>query len=346
MTRLLPISLLACLLAGAAAPEAVPGPRAAPPGLPRLSTVDSLLAAGAVEAAAKLAREGLAAEAVVAAGAWQWRERLAAALERLGRAEEAVEQLEVALQEAPGAPSLHSALGRVLMALGRRGRALHELGEASALAPGDWRLALDHGLALRGFGLRPQALDKLRLAERLCGGCPPAARALADLHLEAGEFEAALPFLRSLQQAQPSPWSRQALALALLRTGGPAEARDLLAPSWPDSLADRERILLLEADRALGDGRRALAAAEGPELAGASDRFWGLAGLLLLETGQPAGALAALDRALVLAPGDSVHQTNRVVALTRLGRHEEARRLWERLQPPPAPADPPGEGRK
>ncbi len=297
-----------------------------------LARVDSLLAAGAWQRAADLARTGLGARPELTADAWQWRERLARALEGLDRRPEAVAQLEAAIAAAPGVAALHAGLARILMAMGRPGRALGEYEEAAALAPRDWRLALDHARVLLRFGQQSRAVERLRQADRLCGGCPEAARDLAGALLAGGDFAGALPPLRRLQQAEPTAWSRRALALALLRTGDPGAARDLLAPAWPDSLTDEGRRLLLEADAADDRSDHALQAVRRPDLPGASAGFWGAAGLLLLRAERPEEALVALDRALALAPDDPVHLNNRVVALTRLGRDAEARREYERLQ--------------
>jgi len=59
-----------------------------------------------------------------------------------------------------------------------------------------------------------------------------------------------------------------------------------------------------------------------------------------LGAGDGIRGLAAVDRAIAVAPEKVVHHNNRVVLLTRLGRDAEARQEWAlvlRLDPGLAP---------
>ena len=300
---------------------------------PLLATVDSLLALGETEAAFARAQRLQRRHGRSVIYGWQIQERLGLSLLRMGRAEEAVPHLEAAIGLAPEAPSPHQNLGAALMALGRRGRALTEFEEALGLAPENWRLHLDFGQNLLVLGLRAQALERLEEADRLCGGCPEAARALAMLHLAAGDHERAIPHLERLLAAEGSPRVRRLLADAALQGGRPERVQQLLAPLWPGELNREEVALLLAADRATGESARARDMARHPEIwTGLADAaLWGQAGMLCLEEGLDAEGLAAFDRAIALDPLNAVFRNNRVVLLTRLGREEEARREWDRV---------------
>ncbi len=67
-----------------------------------------------------------------------------------------------------------------------------------------------------------------------------------------------LPGLRADYDREPRPGLRLLLARSYLAAGRAEETAGLLAPLWPADLTPRERRLLLEADRALGDPARAL----------------------------------------------------------------------------------------
>jgi tetratricopeptide (TPR) repeat protein len=309
---------------------------------PALAAVDSLLAADQNEAALFRVQQLQRSHGSSLAYAWQIEERLGVALLRLGQPEEAISHFEAAIQAAPGVASLHQDLGTALMALGRRGRALSEYEQAVALEPENWRLHLDYGQSLVLFRQREPALQQLQEADRLCGSCPEAVRALASLHLEFQDYEAAYPLLERLYAGERTPRMRSLLAEAALQTGRDRRVQELLGPLWSSGINGREAMLLLSADRALNETERARDLVEHPErlttLADAS--LWGLVGYLCLEAGCDDEALAAFDRAISLEPDNAVYRNNRVVVLNRLGRRAEAREEWERvlkLTPEPGP---------
>lgn len=291
-----------------------------------LARIDSLLSAGDNGGAAQAAQDLLARHPGRGDLTWQAQERLGLALFRLGRGAEAVRHFEAAIRAAPESPSAHHNLATTLMALGQRGRGFAEYQEAVALAPEDWRTRLDYGQALLSYRQDEAAGRQLREADRICGGCPEVARAMAAWHLTRDDQAAALPLLEKAYAAQPARDLRRALALARLRTGSPAGARALLLPEWPQGLTAEELRLVLEADRALGDPERASALPDLPEPPpGAADPLvWGLAGQICLESSRDGAALRALDRAIALDPNEAGFRHNRALALLRLGRETEA----------------------
>ncbi len=309
---------------------------------PALAIVDSLLAAGRNEDALDRVRQLERDHGSSLVYGWQIEERLGVALLRLGRPEEAVSHLEGAIRIAPDIASLHQDLGTALMALDRRGRALSEYEQAVTLDPENWRLHLDYGQVLALFRQREPALRQLQEADRLCAGCPEALRALASLHLEYRDYEAAFPLLERLFAREPTPQVRSLLAEAALQTGHSRRVQELLAPRWAAGITAREAALLLSADRVLGESKRArdLAQHPGRLTTPADASLWGLVGYLCLEAGFDAEALTAFDQAISLEPDNPTYRNNRVVVLNRLGRRTEAREEWERvlkLTPAPQP---------
>lgn len=114
-----------------------------------------------------------------------------------------------------------------------------------------------------------------------------------------------LPRLRRLYGQDPSPRNRVNLARILLRAERPDEVQDLLARDWPDDLSREEALLLLNADRATGNARRAAGLAR--RLLNQPDaypdaEFWTLAAVICLENGAQNAARRALDRARRLDP--------------------------------------------
>lgn len=310
----------------ASPPDAIAVERAGRLFTTELARIDSLLAAGSAEAAAVAARELLRREPRRPDLEWQARERLGVALTRCGRQAEAIAVLEAAIRDVPGVASLHLNLATALVAEGQRGRAFAEYEEAARLAPGNWRARLDYGQILARYGQHARARDALLDAQRLCGECLEADRALAMLALDQADYEAARPLLEGYVARSPGAGpERTALALARLRTGSAAGAIALLAPLWPDSLDARQLAILLEADRARGDATRAHELAgttQGQVLHGAG--VWGLVALICLENGLLDEALRASDLAIAEQPDNAAYWQNRAVVLERLGRAAEA----------------------
>lgn len=265
---------------------------------------------------------------------WPLLQRRGLALLRLGRHEEAVEALERVALWAPEVPANHRNLALALMALGRRGRAFGEYREALDLDPADDAIRAEYAHVLLDFGQTGQALAVLRAERGRDGRSPALDRAEARAHLAAGDPAAALPALERLHAAAPDDAQlREQLALARLRTERPAEARSLLLTDWPQGLGPTGRRLVLEADRLLGDGGRALAlaAAVTPAQVAADPDLLALAALICYDLGEDEAGLELVDRVIAVVPDRAAYRNNRVAFLLRLGRREEADAEWARV---------------
>ena len=67
------------------------------------------------------------------------------------------------------------------------------------------------------------------------------------------------------------------------------------------------------------------------ELVSRHRRHWGKVSYNLLLANLNEASLRAVDRAIIFAPDNVVFRNNRVVLLTRLGRHDEAKEEWNRV---------------
>ena len=327
-------AVLAATVVVASAAAGAPGvERARAALLAGLASVDSLLAAGDAEAAAREAAALRKSRGMSDDLLWQVEQRLGVALHALGRSQAALDHLERATAWAPRVAENHRSLAAVLMALGRQGRALGELREAVALAPQDVAMRLEYSQALMDYRQYPRAAREIEIAAGLCGDCSASDRARARLAMLQGDYEAAVPPLRRLQLSGDDPEITRNLALSLVRSGDPAGARTLLIAAGSATTAWEVR-LLLEADRALGDAGRArelVAVARGGGGGDYPAELWALAALICHEQGLPEDGLLLVDRAIALDPGNAAYRNNRVVLLTSLGRSEEADREMEAL---------------
>ncbi len=106
---------------------------------------------------------------------------------------------------------------------------------------------------------------------------------------------------------QPSRETRQMLAQAYIRAGRPQEAREILLPFWGRSSSVTDQTLLLEADRAVGDTRRAqllaLSLQKGPPSI-QEPTFWSLVAFICLDAGLKDEGMAALNAAISLDPSN------------------------------------------
>lgn len=128
------------------------------------------------------------------------------------------------------------------------------------------------------------------------------------LDLSEIDFATRADSLTGAYDRSPSPETREALAVALLRAGRAEQTIALLAPQWPSDLSAAERLLVLQADRDLGRANRALRLAAGPvpnDLRFETMEFWTLVALICIDTGDRDSGLLALERAIVLAPANT-----------------------------------------
>ena len=348
LVRLVGLLLLSIPLSGAAA-GAAPGfsgyGDSGQAALQGLAEVDSLLDAEQPGRAAARIRDLLAVFGSDPIHGWQFEERLGVAMLRDGRPGPALPLLEVAVRRNPDFWLGHRNLGAALMALGRRGRALSEYRQAVDLAPGNFKVRLEYGQVLLEFGNYAEATLHLEAARELCPDCAGIRPALARLYLATGKLEPAIGMLQSLFAEDPSRDHRRTLVQALQAAG-----RDsLLLALWstvPLAELDPDEILLLvetegkldRPEHSLEFARRLAAAKDPLAEFGETGRtltedagFWGGICWNLLQTGHFKEALAAAERAVSLAPDQVVYRNNLVVALTKLGRHEQAAQEWNKV---------------
>ncbi len=114
---------------------------------------------------------------------------------------------------------LHAALGLSYVRLGDAAAALASLERAAELAPSDPYHAYTYGLALASVETRDAALDYLAEAHARFPGYAPILIALATMHRDAGQIDAAREFTRRLLEVSPGDTTGVALEreLALLR---------------------------------------------------------------------------------------------------------------------------------
>ncbi|MEZ4387595.1 MAG: tetratricopeptide repeat protein [Candidatus Krumholzibacteriia bacterium] len=305
-----------------------------------LRTIDAWLDAG--EAAAALQRSSalLAAPDLDPRNRWRVRQREAAALIALGRPGEAVDILESVLQDADE-PTLHVNLARALVALGQRGRAIAEYQLAVLADASDPAWHLEYADVLRDLGALRDAAREIAEARRLCGDCPPALRADANLALSRGDHLAAIAPLQALLERGGGPEIR-ALLVASLWNGGQTDTLAAVLDTVATSdLSPAEMLVLVQLERRRQRAERVLAWVRHPERElptgwQPSADFWALSGEVCLGADAAAEALLAFDRAIALQPRAALYHHNRAAALVRLGRDREAREALDearRLDP-------------
>lgn len=216
-----------------------------------------------------------------------------------GRAVEALAAAQALVRQSPGAPAAHVLEGDVLIALRR-----------AAPAAASYARAAD---------LRFDQPVMLRLVEArvLTGDAAGAADALALY----------------LAQNPQNIAARRALA-GVQRVAGDRDAIDTLE-RLRDALGGRDAVVmagLADAYTAADDPASALPIARAAyrlqPMGAASSDAWGWA---LLARGDATGALALLDKAAAIAPGDLRIRWHRAQALVEAGRNAEARALLPTL---------------
>jgi cellulose synthase operon protein C len=232
----------------------------------------------------------------------------AAALHRLGRADEAVPALRRLLDGEPDEPDALLLLGEVLIERGDLAEAAETLERLNALAPDRPVVLRQLGRARRSMGAAAEAAALFRNAIELePAGC--AARLdLASLLVEGGRFaEAAAVCDETLRILPTHPGAVILLADALARDGRGAEAIAPLAdflsidPYHPEVLARLGRVLL--ADGRPADAERAFLRATRFDPRCAEALF--LLGVLRAGSGDGAGAAGWWARCRDAAPDES-----------------------------------------
>ena len=305
-----------------------------------MAEIDSLLGAEALDLAVEQARilnerhgeHPRLGGAVIA--------RLGLALLRQNKPGEALEHLEKAVRLDTGRAENHRNLGFALLELGRRGRALSEYAQAVELAPREFSFRLEYGQLLLDFGDARRAGGHLLEARNLCGDCAEIQIPLARYFLAARRFEEAAAVLMNLPEGQKDHGIRRALIQAVQGAGRDSLLLTVLTEGDLAALPGDEARLLVETEGRLKSVEfsagfaAALSAGKDEDYPSAVHEdpgLWGLISYNLLLSGRDELALTALNRAITLDEENVVFRNNRVVLLTRLGRHEEAAEEWDRV---------------
>ena len=247
--------------------------------------------------------------------------------------------LETALSREPGNVGARALLGETFVRLGAIDKGIAELDAAAAAKPADvetWRRA---GRVLQGLGRDRDAISRYA---RLLETAPRDADALlatANAHLSLAEFDQARTIALSLV-GSPAQESRGQYVIGRIATAQGKHEEAVVAFARATRLDARygaawaglaDTYLALKDER---KAREALGKAAALPDAGA-EVFRGLAELES-RGGRHAAALAALERAVVLAPGDSdlrLAQARTLAALERWHECGNAAREAQRLAP-------------
>lgn len=260
---------------------------------------------------------------------------------RQGRAEAALDLVESALELArrdlpPDAHPVHRMVllanrAQLLARMGRTTEALDDFGRAIAIDPTFPDHYLDRGNLLFALGRMDEATADYETAMRMSPPLPEAYYNRAEVRLAAGDLERARADLDHVLELDPGYLDAYVNRAGVLQMLGEHEAarRDVAAGLALDPGNAHLHGVLGQLEAAAGRFAEARAAydaavAADPLLASA----WANRAALRYETGDAAGAVEDLTRAIELAcPGavDAALYFNRGTALMDLGRPEEAR---------------------
>jgi len=251
----------------------------------------------------------------------------------------AVKCADTALEREPTNPYARAMRGEALVKLGTPDKGIAELDAATAAAPGDAELWRRSARVLQSLGKNPEALALYARVREISPRDPEALLASAEIHLALGELDQARTIALSLV-GSPAQESRGQYILGKisLKQEKPDEAVIAFAratkldarnsPAW-GGLA--ESYLALKDEK---KARDALAAAAALPDAGAPV-FRQLAELEI-KAGRNAQAVAPLERAVALAPGDfelRLAQARTYAALERWQDCGHAAKEAQRLDP-------------
>jgi tetratricopeptide (TPR) repeat protein len=257
---------------------------------------------------------------------------LGRALLNLGRPQEALSCFDRAVTVDGASSAAFRMRGAALAALGRTQDALANLGQAVRLAPADPNALVDLGVALDSSGRAPDALACFERAIEIDPTQAPAHHNIGLLAARMGDFARALASFDQALALQPRN--------AALHVNRGTSLKEL--GRLPEALASFSQALSIEAsyeglrNRAIvnslleryGDSLRdyeALVARYG-----AKDRDLRGRGVVLLALGLNAQALALLERAAVLFPGEPDSHTQLGVALLRMDHYAAAVASFDR----------------
>ena len=255
---------------------------------------------------------------------------LSKVLYRQKRYAEALEAARVAVEQRPNYYNPHATLGAIFNALGRFEEAETHLRHAITLHPQGWYAHLHLGDALYKQGRYEEALKATRVAVEQRPNYYNPHATLGAIFNALGRFEEAETHLRRALALNPQAQVVHLnLGDALYKQGRYEEAMDLIAQAAalaPDSMqAAKLHFLMGETARENGQPE---AAAEHYMNTLEMDLHHGVAlhwlATLRLEQQRYDEALELFHRLIALHPNDAATYSNMGIALSGLGRHDEA----------------------
>ncbi|HXU42501.1 MAG TPA: tetratricopeptide repeat protein [Burkholderiales bacterium] len=239
----------------------------------------------------------------------------------------AVRCADTALEREPTNAHARAMRGEALIKLGTVDKGLAELDAATAASPTDAELWRRSARVLQGLGKNPEALARYARVRELIPRDAEALLASAEIHLALGELDPARTIALSLvgSPAQESRGQYILGRIALKQEKADeaviafARATKLDAKNGPAWGGLAEAYLVLKDER---KARDALAAAAALPDAGAT--VYRQLAELEIKGGRPAQAVAPLERAIVLLPGDYQLRLAQARTLATLDRWHDA----------------------
>ncbi|MBD3347973.1 MAG: tetratricopeptide repeat protein, partial [Candidatus Eisenbacteria bacterium] len=229
------------------------------------------------------------------------RNNLGVAYRKAGRFADAFQELRVAAELAPGRASTYHNLSRLHLAAGDEESALEALSLASRLQPENVRYRLELAGLHEKRGDFQRAESIFRWVERSAGDDLPARLAYGDFLLRRERYTEAVAAYRRAQEASPTS---AGVFTSLSRCYWEME----------------------DIDAAVAAMRRSV------ELQPHNPRLKYDLALMLQRSGEPGEALVHLDDVLRLLPNAWQPVALKASILTRLGMHDEARRLFTKAR--------------
>lgn len=251
----------------------------------------------------------------------------------------AVKCADTALEREPTNAYARAMRGEALVKLGTPDKGIAELDAATAAAPNDPELWRRSARVLQALGKNPEALARYARLRELSPRDAEALLASAEIHLALGELDQARTIALSLV-GSPVQESRGQYVLGRISLKQEKADEAVIAFARATKLDARNGPAwggLAEAYLALKDekkARDALAAAAALPDAGAN--VYRQLAELEIKGGHPAQAVAPLERAVVLLPGDyqlRVAQARTLAALDRWQDAANAAREAQKLEP-------------
>jgi tetratricopeptide (TPR) repeat protein/DNA-binding beta-propeller fold protein YncE len=251
----------------------------------------------------------------------------------------AVRCLETALSREPGNASVRALLGEAFVRLGAIDKGIAELDAAAAANPADAEIWRRGGRVLLGLGRHRDALARYARVLAIAPRDADALIASANAHLALAEFDQARTIALSLV-GSPAEESMGQYVLGRIAMAQRQYENAVVSFARATKLDARHGaawVGLADAHLAMKDeGKAREALAKAAALPGAGAEVFSRLAELESRGGRHAAALAALERAIAIAPGDfdlRLAQARTLAALERWQECGNAAREAQRLAP-------------